>query len=71
MQPVYTEDRHPPGPRSNLRFKKAFGPNPALIGNLSPGVAGDNLEQLFFIAPSYLKHRKSGLTLTGTPSSMS
>jgi len=71
MQPVYTEDRLPPEPLPNLRFKKVSCANPALIGNLSPGVTGDKLEQFFFIAPPYLKHRKSTLTLIGTPSSMS
>lgn len=71
MQPVYTKDRLPPEPLPNPRFKKAFCANPALIGNHSPGVTGDKLQQLFFVTPPYLTLKKSGLTLTGTPSSMS
>ena len=71
MQPAYTEDRHPPGPLPNLRFKKTFCANSVLIGNHFPGVTGDKLELLFILPLRRLTLRKSRLMLTGTPSSMS
>ncbi len=68
MQPAYSDDRHPPGPLPNLRFKKSFCANPFLIGNHSPGVTGDKLERSFLVPLRRLTLRKSGLTLTRTPS---